>query len=134
MLLKRRYEIHEGLCFASGDGGKYLCGVKYLLQGRECVIYSLGSAGDTSFEEILVDKASCKTHTFDHTLSEETQRSVRNTQGVDFHPVGIGSPSKAAGKCCAPGGLLIQPWNQTITGQDCAFASHLQAGSKRSCK
>lgn len=33
-----------------GDGGKWVCGLRALLEDRPCLIYSLGSAGDISFE------------------------------------------------------------------------------------
>lgn len=47
-------------CFAVGDGGKWVCGLRYLLQGRSCLVYSLGSAGDTSFEMEILSKTSCQ--------------------------------------------------------------------------
>ena len=36
-------------------------------------------------------------HTFDHTLPSATQILVASTPGVNFHPIGIGSPSKGTG-------------------------------------
>lgn len=43
-----------------GDGGKVCCGLRYLLQDRPCLAYSLGSAGDTTFEQELVNRTSCQ--------------------------------------------------------------------------
>ena len=43
-----------------GDGGKVCCGLRYLLQDSLCLAYSLGSAGDTSFEQEIVNRTSCK--------------------------------------------------------------------------
>ena len=43
-----------------GDGGKFSCGLRYLLQDRPCLVYSLGSAGDTSFEEQILSRTSCQ--------------------------------------------------------------------------
>ncbi len=33
-----------------GDGGKWVCGLRYPLQDHPCLVYSLGSRGDASFE------------------------------------------------------------------------------------
>ena len=35
----------------NGDGGKWVCGLRTLLQRKECVIYSFGSNGEASFEK-----------------------------------------------------------------------------------
>ena len=43
-----------------GDGGKVCCGLRYLLQDRPCLAYSLGSAGDTTFEQEIVKRTSCQ--------------------------------------------------------------------------
>ena len=43
-----------------GDGGKVCCGLRYLLQDRSCLAYSLGSAGDTTFEQEIVKRTSCQ--------------------------------------------------------------------------
>ena len=43
-----------------GDGGKVSCGLRYLLQDRPCLAYSLGSAGDTTFEQEIVKRTSCQ--------------------------------------------------------------------------
>jgi len=47
----------------SGDGGKWVCGGRFLKS--PCVIYSFGSAGDTSFERDISQFSSCEIHTFD---------------------------------------------------------------------
>jgi len=47
----------------SGDGGKWVCGGRFLR--NPCVIYSFGSAGDTSFETDISQFSSCEIHTFD---------------------------------------------------------------------
>ena len=36
------------------------CGLRYLLQDRPCLAYSLGSAGDTTFEQEIVKRTSCQ--------------------------------------------------------------------------
>lgn len=37
-----------------GDNGKWLCGVRSLLQRPGCIVYSVGSNGDVSFEQVRV--------------------------------------------------------------------------------
>lgn len=53
-----------------GDGGKWLCGVRRLKS--PCVIYSLGSGGDSSFEESMLSLTPCDVHTFDCTIGLNT--------------------------------------------------------------
>ena len=47
------------MCVA-GDGGKWVCGLGFLLQRQACLVYSIGSAGDTSFEESIISKTTCQ--------------------------------------------------------------------------
>ena len=54
-----------------GDGGKLLCGLTSL--PRDCVIYSLGSANDFSFEETMLRATPCAIHTFDCTVDGATK-------------------------------------------------------------
>jgi Methyltransferase domain len=35
-----------------GDNGKWVCGVRTLLQRPGCIVYSVGSNGDVSFERV----------------------------------------------------------------------------------
>ncbi|EIE18098.1 hypothetical protein COCSUDRAFT_45640 [Coccomyxa subellipsoidea C-169] len=77
-----------------GDGGKWVCGLRYLLQSRSCLIYSLGSAGDASFEEQLLSQTPCEVHTFDPNLSAETQTQMQaSLPSLNFHAVGLGRSS-----------------------------------------
>ena len=50
-----------------GDGGKWLCGVRTVLpQKNPCVVYSIGSKGEVSFEVGIQEKLPhCKIHIFD---------------------------------------------------------------------
>ena len=74
----------------TGDGGKWVCGPNMLLQSKSCVVYSFGCNGEVSFEEALLSTTQCEVHTFDHTLSEPAQASVRGVPGLHFHNVGLG--------------------------------------------
>lgn len=74
----------------TGDGGKWVCGPNFLLQSKSCVIYSIGSRGEVSFEETLLSMSQCEVHTFDHTLSESAQALIRGVPGLHFHNLGLG--------------------------------------------
>lgn len=77
-----------------GDGGKWLCGVRALLEDRPCLVYSLGSAGDTSFERDILNRTSCQVHTFDPTLSADTQKAMQAAlPEMHFHAIGVGRGS-----------------------------------------
>ena len=54
------YEAFYIVLVTVGDGGKWLCGVGFLLQRPTCLVYSLGSGGDTSFESDILSKTSCE--------------------------------------------------------------------------
>ena len=72
------------------DGGKWVCGVDTLLQRPDCVIYSIGSHGDTSFEEIMLNTTKCSVWTFDPTLDAAKVAKVNAVPGLHFSPVGLG--------------------------------------------
>lgn len=77
-----------------GDGGKWVCGLRYLLQDRPCLVYSLGSAGDASFEEHILASTTCEVHTFDPNLSPDMQTHVQTSvPGLHFHSIGLGRSS-----------------------------------------
>lgn len=86
------------------DGGKWICDVPVALKaaarehgGKDCYVYSLGSAGSTSFEEAVYKiDPSCSIHTFDHTLDEELTKKVSAVPGMTFHPKGIASNAQLA--------------------------------------
>ena len=74
-----------------GDGGKWVCGLRALLEDRPCIVYSVGSNGETTFEVDMLNRTSCEVHTFDPTLSNETQSSMAAAvPEMQFHPIGIG--------------------------------------------
>jgi hypothetical protein len=43
-----------------GDGGKWVCGLHMLAKAHGCLVYSLGSRGDISFEEEIMELTSCE--------------------------------------------------------------------------
>lgn len=76
-----RFEQRLGL---NGDGGKWICDVYRLKQASSCLIYSLGSNGEFSFEnQTKQDLPHCDIHTFD-------VREFNCTDLCTFHPMKIG--------------------------------------------
>ena len=78
-----------------GDGGKWLCGVRTFMakrKSRPCVVYSIGSKGEVSFEHGVVQKLKhCELHIFDPTLTPEQKEAVRAVRGAHFHDMGLGA-------------------------------------------
>jgi hypothetical protein len=78
---------------AFGDGPKFICGVDSIahqtaLQGKKCLVYSVGSDNVFHFE-IAVNSfmhASCEVHTFDPTL----EKPFEGGDYATFHPWGLG--------------------------------------------
>jgi len=56
---------------AAGDGGKWVCNPSFVAEavvaGKPCLVYSVGSRGDISFERAVAHKISkkCEVHVFD---------------------------------------------------------------------
>lgn len=75
------------------DGGKFLCDLPALSAMSSCVVYSLGSMGDMSFEDGIVARTACEVHTFDCTLAKDP---VPSSPRIHFHPLcagdGAGDP------------------------------------------
>ena len=85
------------------DGGKWLCGASYLNRLRPCVVYSIGSNFDASFEQNLQQRVrsqsgrGCDVHIYDPTL--RSRRGARklarfidelNASGIGtLHEVGL---------------------------------------------
>jgi hypothetical protein len=73
----------------SADGGKLMC-----LDGartKNCVVYSLGSRLDFSFEESLLEVLDCEVFTFDCTVGNPDHLSVN--QKIKFFPWCVGGES-----------------------------------------
>jgi hypothetical protein len=76
-----RFEQRLGI---NGDGGKWICDVYRLKQSPGCLIYSLGSNGEFSFEnETKRYLPNCEIHTFD-------MKEFNCTDICTFHKVKIG--------------------------------------------
>eukprot|EP00939_MAST-03C_sp_MAST-3C-sp1_P002910 g2910.t1 len=70
----------------AGDGGKLLCVDD--IRRNDCIVYSLGSRLDFSFEIDIVKRFGCQVHTFDCTVG--TPKASQIPAGVSFHPWCVG--------------------------------------------
>jgi len=82
----------------TGDGGKWVCDPsqirKAVKSGKEkCLVYSVGSNGDFSFEESVLSQISkdCEVHTFD----PEKAGTWTVPDGVQYHSVALGTSDAA---------------------------------------
>ena len=70
----------------SGDGGKLIC--TDTIRSHDCIVYSLGSRLDFTFETSIVKRFGCKVHTFDCTVGTPIETEIPD--GVVFHPWCVG--------------------------------------------
>lgn len=75
-----------------GDGGKWICGLKEIAKKPECVAYSFGVAGETSFEQELLDTTNCTLYAFDPTVPRISLDVSKYPGRVHFYQVGLGTP------------------------------------------
>jgi len=86
-----------------GDGPKFICDAEFSLNDSNCLVFSIGSNGDRSFEEaILAINPQCEVHTFDCTLDmrhEYLRKFVEEAPkiGFQFHDYCLGSPKLRIG-------------------------------------
>jgi hypothetical protein len=76
-----------------GDGGKWICGATRYLSKPGCVIYSLGSNAETSFETDVALETECEIHAFDPTQSSVPMPSTHRSGDKNFHAYAIGNPN-----------------------------------------
>eukprot|EP00588_Corethron_pennatum_P010073 CAMPEP_0194271106 /NCGR_PEP_ID=MMETSP0169-20130528/4976_1 /TAXON_ID=218684 /ORGANISM="Corethron pennatum, Strain L29A3" /LENGTH=332 /DNA_ID=CAMNT_0039013383 /DNA_START=153 /DNA_END=1148 /DNA_ORIENTATION=+ len=79
---------HERRIGQLGDGGKYVCDPHRIKEKETCLVYSVGSNDDFTFEEAVQKEigAHCEIHTFDFgNYAAGAQKA-----GVHYHQVGLG--------------------------------------------
>ena len=91
-----RYERRIGKV---GDGGKWICDPHRIAKQKECLVYSVGSNNDFSFEEAVLRDIGphCEIHTFDfgdyaagaERVGTRLHDGVNKT-AVAYHQVGVG--------------------------------------------
>ena len=77
-----------------GDGGKWICGARQFLSKPGCVIYSLGSNAETSFETDMALETECEIHVFDPTQASVPMPSTHRSGNGNFHTFAIGDPAQ----------------------------------------
>ncbi|KAI0055268.1 hypothetical protein BV25DRAFT_1833324 [Artomyces pyxidatus] len=71
---------------ALGDGGKWVCGLSRLRHKEDCVIYSVGSPADASFEaEVLARTEFCQLFLYDPS-SSSAPRALTRQDNLDLAP------------------------------------------------
>lgn len=95
-LLQPEYLCHEGIPERIGgteDGGKFVCleHVPKESTNQPCLIYSVGSADDFSFEEaVRSQNSNCEVHIFDPTVSLTARGTELLEQiGAKYHIMGV---------------------------------------------
>jgi len=71
-----------------GDGGKWICDPHRIAAQEKCLVYSIGSNNDFSFEKSVKEEIGqhCEIHTFDITDYSASARKAN----VTFHKFGLG--------------------------------------------
>jgi len=79
---------HERRIGKLGDGGKWICDPHRISMQDSCLVYSVGSNNDFSFEEYVLKEigSHCEIHTFDFGNYSEGAKKA----GVHYHQVGLG--------------------------------------------
>jgi hypothetical protein len=83
--------------FASfGDGPKFVCGIDFIAEKRKaenttCLVYSVGSNNDISFETSVSKYLGCEIHTFDPTVRKE---EFVGAHVASFHDWGLGEDGR----------------------------------------
>lgn len=93
--------LHERRIGLWGDGGKWVCDPHRITAksnaGNGCLVYSIGSNNDFSFEESVLQDISphCEIHTFDPTVGEYPSNLPTNGN-VKFHAWGLAANDDGA--------------------------------------
>jgi len=97
---------HEKRIGMLGDGGKWICDPHRLNKSTPCLVYSVGSANDFSFEEAVKREIGrhCEIHTFDPADYSEGAKKA----GVVYHQWGI------SGKSNESNGEIFKTMKETI--------------------
>lgn len=115
---------------ALGDGPKFVCGVDFLAKKAKnegCLVYSVGSNNDISFEQAVHSIIGCEIHTFDPYIPED--KFVGNDI-VTFHQWGFGEDNSTQGPTFKSAGTVIKELGHTnraidifkIDCEGCEFA------------
>lgn len=85
--------LNEAKFGGLGDGGKWVCDA-HRIDKENCLVYSIGSHGDFSFESSVLHGVSskCEIHTFDRDIrfNQKQFDVLAKEAGVEFHHVMLG--------------------------------------------
>jgi len=84
---------------ALGDGGKWVCGISRVAEKPDCVVYSFGINGESSFEaEILANTNHCRIWGYDFSVkSFGPEISILRSHRTHFKAVGLAGSDKPHG-------------------------------------
>jgi len=84
---------------ALGDGGKWVCGISRVAEKPDCVVYSFGINGESSFEaEILANTNHCRIWGYDFSVkSFGPEISILRSYRTHFKAVGLAGSDKPHG-------------------------------------
>jgi hypothetical protein len=81
-----------------GDGGKFVCDPQHLSTLKDCLVYSIGSNYDDSFELAVLKYApNCEVHAFDPTLNMTKFEQEVGANGYQIHLLGLGHYERKLG-------------------------------------
>lgn len=89
-------EVQDRIGRPFGDGGKFVCGFNAAVAANAaCLVYSVGSNYDASFEQDVRSRSACEIHTFDPTMNITDMDSVSRDYKFRVHGVGLGCKHEA---------------------------------------
>lgn len=128
---------HERRIGSLGDGGKWVCDPYRISKKKDCLVYSVGSNGDASFEAAIQKDIGqhCEIHTFD--FGDYNETVVQQAPGVHYHQWGLGTKNEGNLKTLKETVRLLGHANRTIDlfKIDCegceltSFASWFESGA-----
>lgn len=79
--------LHERRIGNTGDGGKWVCDPHRIGGKKDCLIYSIGSNNDFSFEQDIFQRIGnhCEIHTFDPGNFSSTALRIHHELSVNLH-------------------------------------------------
>jgi hypothetical protein len=63
---------------------------KTLEEDEKCVVYSIGVAKETSFEQEILERTNCEIFAYDHTEEEFPLKNKSFSNRVKFRSIGLG--------------------------------------------
>lgn len=94
----RNCDVEDRIGRDFGDGGKFVCGIEAIPSQPDCLVYSVGSNLDTSFEQAVRARTQCEIHTFDPTIDVRALAAVSAQYNFKVHAVGLGEVAKPFAK------------------------------------